>query len=66
MYILNKLLVALIGSVFYTIFSFIITFGLYHIKGKELPDNYEEISTYSFVANFILIFLILLFFRIEV
>lgn len=66
MAILNKLLVAFVGTIFYTIFSFLITYGLYKIKNKELPSNYEETFTYSLITNFIMVFLILLFFNIEV
>lgn len=66
MIILNKLFVAFFGSIIYTLFSFFITYGLYRIKSKELPSNYEETFTYSLITNFIMIFLILLFFKIDV
>jgi len=66
MIILNKLLVAFVGSIIYSLFSFFITYGLYKIKSKEFPSNYEESLTYSLITNFIIIFLILLFFNIEV
>lgn len=66
MIVLNKLFVAFVGSIFYTLFSFFITYGLYKIRNKELPTNYEEIFSYSLITNFIMIFLILIFFKIEV
>lgn len=66
MAILNKLLVAFVGSIIYSVLSLFITYGLYKIKSKELPSNYEETLTHSLITNFIMIFLILLFFNIEV
>jgi hypothetical protein len=66
MEILNKLFVALICSILYTLFSFLIQWGLYYIKNKESSLDLGNNYTYELIANAILIFLILLFFKIEV
>lgn len=63
--IIGRLLFAIIPSVLWTITSFIITYGLYKIKNKDIPDNYYDDSIYMFITNYILIFLSLLFFYRE-
>lgn len=66
MIILDKLFIAFIGSIFYTLFSFFITYSLYKIKNKEFHYDLKNGYSYSLITNFIMIFLILLFFNIEV
>lgn len=65
MEIINKLFVAFVTSIPYTFLHFLITYGLHRIKDDD-STNYQDNYGYDFIANFILIFLILLFFRIEV
>lgn len=60
--ILSRLLLAIVPSIIWTLLSFVITYGLYHIKGKDLPSEYTDIFTYICVANYILITIVLIFF----
>lgn len=64
MILLEKILIAFISSILYNFFSFLIMYALYKIKGKDLPDEYRDMSPYIYVTNLILIFLILVFFRV--
>jgi len=60
--ILSRLLLAFVPSIIWTFLSLLITYGLYHIKGKELPGAYSSMLSYMFLTNYILIFLVLIFF----
>lgn len=62
--ILDKLFIAFVFNMFYSFFSLLITYGLYYIKGKDMPDSYSDNFTYTFLTNFILIFLTFIFFNI--
>lgn len=64
MIILEKMLIAFVSDIFYNFFFFLIIYTLYKIKGKDLPDEYRNMSPYIFFTNLILIFLILVFFRV--
>lgn len=66
MIILNKLFIAFCISIVYTFVSFIINYGLHRIKNKELPNSFTEDFIYNFITNLILIFVLLLIFKIEV
>lgn len=63
--IIARLLLAIVPTALWTIASFIITHGLYEIKGKEVPQNYGDDFSYTYVTNYILIFLCLIFFYRE-
>ena len=60
--IFSRLLIAICPSIIWSFLSLIIMYGLYKFKGKELPEAYSEMFIYNFFTNYILIFLVLVFF----
>ena len=66
MEILSKLFASFVSSSLYTFFSFLITYGLYRIKGKDIPDGFYDVLGYIAITNLILFSLIILYFKIEV
>lgn len=63
--IVARLLLAIIPATLWTFFSFLIAYGLYKIKGKDIPDAYMDMSSYFFVTNYIIITILLIFFYRE-
>lgn len=60
--ILSRLLISIIPSMLYTFLSYIILYSLYKIRSKELPEQYLDMISYIFLTNYIIIFLITIFF----
>ena len=67
MYLLDKLFVAFVCSIFYTFFSFFIMYVVAKTKkDEELLNKFGDIWGYLYIVNMIMIFLILIFFNINV
>lgn len=60
--IIGRLLFAIIPAIIWNVASVVITYALYKIKGRDIPDDYTDNFTYMLITNYILIFLYLLFF----
>lgn len=67
MYILERLFIALVISLFYTFFSFFVMYAVSKIKKDEgVLDKFGDIWGYLYIVNMIMVFLILIFFNINV
>ena len=67
MYLLDRLFVSFIISLFYTFFSFFVMYAISKIKKDEdVLDKFGDIWGYLFFVNTIMVFLILIFFNINV
>jgi hypothetical protein len=60
--ILIRLLEAFVLSIPWNLGVFIINLGLYKIKKEGQPNNYEDVFWITCISNFIMIFIVLLFF----
>ena len=63
---LFKILAGFILSLPYTFFSFLIMYGLSHLKNKEESIGYSDVYGYLYIANAILIALIFIIFNIPI
>ena len=67
MYILERLFIALVISLFYTFFSFFVMYAVSKIKKDEgVLDKFGDIWGYLYIVNTIMFFLILIFFQIKI
>ena len=59
-YILVRMLIAIPICMFWSFFSFLISFGIYHLKGKDVPEeifnNYKIITDYIMITLFLILF----------
>ena len=60
--IIEFLLLPLVPTVLWTVISLFIIYGLYRVKGKDIPDEYSDMFTYIFLTNYIMIILFFIFF----
>ena len=66
MYLLNRLFIAFVISLFYTFFSFFVMYAVSKIKKDEkILDKFGDIWGYLYIVNMIMIFIILLILKIE-
>ena len=66
MYILERLFTAFIIGLFYTFFSFFIMYAVSKIKkDEEILNKFGDIWGYLYIVNMIMIFVILIFLKIE-
>lgn len=60
--VIGFLLLPLVPTVLWTFISFFIMYGLYRVKGKNIPDEYSDMFTYIFLTNYIMMILFFMFF----
>jgi len=60
--IVSRMFLAIMPSILWTFMSLLIIYGLYHLRGKDIPNQYTEMFTYILLTNYIMITLFLIFF----
>jgi len=62
-YVVVRLLIAIPICILWSFFSFLISFGLHYIKGKDVPET--SFDNYKIITDYIMIFLFMFFFYRE-
>lgn len=61
-FVLGRLFMALPLTIIWTFFSYLITYALYKIKDKDIPESYTETFNYRAFTDYIMISLYLIIF----
>lgn len=59
-YVIVRMLIAIPICIFWSFFSFLISFGLHYLKSKDTPE--ETFNNYKIITDYIMITLFLILF----